>query len=158
MLPELLNQTLARRVRSSSQPKHATLLLGHVRMHLAIIPSGSIDGFLYLRMADFSRIAPYLANPLVFAAFCLFVLSGVFRVLAQKGLLAKLSQKQSATLLRLGLVGAFVTLILGVALAVSRYHDNPIIQQTGACGSNIAGDNNKVDQNCADNPEGPKTK
>jgi uncharacterized membrane protein len=112
---------------------------------------------------QFSKIAPYLGNFLVLAGFCLFLLSGTYRVLIRAGLFVPLSQKQSATfvgrILNHAFLVAILVIVLGFAYAGFRYHHaKPITQQSGPCSSNIVGDNNKTDINCADKTGGGKTK
>lgn len=113
--------------------------------------------------AQFAKIVPYLANPLVLVGFCLFLLFGTYRVLLKRGLLSPLSQRQSSTVVRMILSNGFrisvVIMILGFAFAGFRVYQQTksapsqtpsIKQQTGACGSNIAGDNNQATVDCED--------
>jgi hypothetical protein len=105
---------------------------------------------------DFSKIAPYLKNPLVLIGFILFLL---VQLLSRPKVLNQLSKKQSADILRLLLVFGFlisIGLLLFGVLRVSHQQQSPIIQQTGACGSNVNGNGNKTDINCVDNSEGKK--
>ncbi|MCU1299783.1 MAG: hypothetical protein JWQ87_67 [Candidatus Sulfotelmatobacter sp.] len=115
----------------------------------------------YTGIVQFSRVAPYLVNPVVLLGFCLFLFFGIHRALLKAGLLAPLSQGQSSTVIRLilkyGLLVSIIFIILGFALVfrasenASRNHvqQGSITQQTGPCGSNIVGDHNKSDVNCA---------
>jgi hypothetical protein len=120
-------------------------------------------------IGQFAKIARYLDNPLVLIGFCLLLLFGVYRVLLKARLLKPLSQRQSSAVVRMILTHGFqltvAIIVLGFVYAGFRYHNDkhkqnqqgPIIQQTGSWGSNIDGDNNKVDVNCADKPaEGKK--
>jgi hypothetical protein len=50
--------------------------------------------------ADFTKVVPYLTNPLVLAAFCLYLLAAVWRTLLASKILAPLSQRQSAAVQR----------------------------------------------------------
>jgi hypothetical protein len=114
-------------------------------------------------ITQFSKIAPYLENPLDLVGFCLLLLFGIYRVLLKAGLLVPLSQRQSATvvgrILNHGFLVAILVIVLGFAYAGFRYHNTkPITQQAGPCSSNIVGDNNKTDINCADKTGGGKTK
>lgn len=67
-------------------------------------------------IAQFSKIAPYLGNPLVLAGFCLFLLVLVHRVLLKAGVLARLSQRQSSAIVRLMLKHGFAVAILVIVL------------------------------------------
>jgi hypothetical protein len=120
-------------------------------------------------IVHFSKVAPYLVNPLVLVGFCVFLLFGIYQALLKAGFLAKLSQRQSSAVLRLllnhGFLVAIVIIVLGFVYAgFQAYHDasrehlqqGPITQQTGPCGSNIVGDNNKASVDCADKAQ--KTK
>ena len=114
-------------------------------------------------MVQFSKIAPYLANPLVLIGFSLFLFFGIHRALLRARLLTPLSQGQSPAVIRLilryGLSLAILAVVLGFVYAgFQAYHDTsrqrvqqgPITQQAGPCGSNIVGDNNKTTVKCAD--------
>src|ERR1700722_6608414 len=113
--------------------------------------------------AEFAKIVPYLANPLVLVGFCLFLLFGTYRVLLKRGLLSPLSQRQSSMVVRMILSNGFrisiVIMILGFAYAGFRVYQQTknapgpkpsIKQQTGACGSNINGNDNQATVNCED--------
>jgi hypothetical protein len=71
--------------------------------------------------AQFAKIVPYLANPLVLVGFCLFLLFGTYRVLLKLGFLSSLSQRQSSIVVRMILSNGFrisiVLMILGFAYA-----------------------------------------
>jgi hypothetical protein len=121
-------------------------------------------------IAQFEKIAPYLGNPLVVVGLCLLLFFGVHRALVKAGILAKLSQRQSSAIIRLllkhGFAVAIITIVLGFAYGLLRFQvvqkehvqQGAISQQTGACGSNIVGNNNKADVNCPDKTAGAKTK
>jgi hypothetical protein len=124
---------------------------------------------IFTDIAPFSKIAPYLVNPLVLVGFCLFLFLGMHRALLKAGLLVPLSQRQSSTvvsrILRHGFLVAILIVVFGFAYAGLRaYRDaraqhiqqGPVIQQSGPCGSNIVGDNNKTDVNCEDKAAKPK--
>ena len=118
--------------------------------------------------AQFAKIVPYLANPLVLIGFCLFLLFGTYRVLLKRGLLSPLSQRQSSIVVRMILSNGFrisiAMMILGFAYAGFRVYQQTksapgqtpsIKQQTGECGSNIAGDNNQATVSCEDKKAEP---
>jgi hypothetical protein len=120
-------------------------------------------------IGQFAKIAPYLKNPLVLAGFCLLLLYWICQAFLKARLLKPLSQRQSSAVVQLilkyGFQLAIFIIVIGFVYAGFSYHSDeqkhsqqgPIIQQTGSCGSNIAGDNNKTDLNCADKPaEGKK--
>jgi hypothetical protein len=121
-------------------------------------------------IGQFSKLGPYLANPLVLVGFCLVLFFGTHRVLIKAGVLPPLSQKQSSAVVRQLLKHEFAVAIiliaLGFAYAGFRYHNSkhehiqqgPITQQTGPCGSNIVGDNNTADVNCSGKTAGAKAK
>jgi hypothetical protein len=121
-------------------------------------------------VVQFSKVAPYLVNPLVLVGFCLFLLFGIHWALLKAGLLAPLSQRQSSTVLRAilkyGFWVAIFIVVLGFAYAFYSYHDasrkhgqqGSISQQTGPCGSNIVGDNNEANVNCVDKGAATKKK
>jgi hypothetical protein len=111
-------------------------------------------------IAQFSRIVPYLGNPFVLVGFCLLLFFGVHRALLKAGVLVPLSQSQSSAIVRQilnhGFSVAILVIVFGFAFGVYRAyrHSNqlgPVIQQSGSCSSNINGNNNKTDENCADN-------
>jgi hypothetical protein len=121
-------------------------------------------------IAQFQKIAPFLVNPLVLIGLSMVLLFGVHRALIKQGIFAKLTQRQSSGIIRLilkhGFALAFIVVILGFAYGFWRFRDaekehaspGVIVQQTGACGSNIVGDNNKADVNCVDKTPAPKVK
>jgi hypothetical protein len=77
-------------------------------------------------ITGFSKVAPYLFNPLVLIGFVLFLLFGIHWALIKSGILTPLSQRQSSIVVRLflryGFWAAIVTLLLGFALAFRTYH------------------------------------
>jgi len=116
-------------------------------------------------LAPFSKVAPYLVNPLVLVGFCIFLFFGIHWALLKAGLLTPLSQRQSSSvvraILKYGFWVAILLIILGFAYAYSNANRNngqrgPITQQAGTCVSNTVGDNNKGDVNCVD--KGTSTK
>jgi hypothetical protein len=78
-------------------------------------------------ITGFSKVAPYLVNPLVLIGFCLFLFFGIHWVLLKAGLLTPLSQRQSSLvvrmILRYGLLVAIVILVLGFSYAFLGYHE-----------------------------------
>jgi len=102
-------------------------------------------------ISDFSKVAPYLHNPLVLVGFVLFLLSGITLAIMQTKLVP-LSQRQSAKLFHKGLKLVFLTamicLVLGFADDVYSRHATThkqvpqVVQQSGDCSVNINGDNN----------------
>jgi hypothetical protein len=118
--------------------------------------------------AQFAKIVPYLANPLVLVGFCLFLLFGTHRVLLKRGFLSPLSKRQSSIVVRMilnhGLWISIVIMVFGFGYAGFRTYQQTknapgqtpsIKQQTGACGSNIAGDNNQATVTCEDKKAEP---
>jgi hypothetical protein len=78
-------------------------------------------------ITGFSKVAPYLANPLVLIGFCLFLFFGIHRALLKTKLLTPLSQGQSSfvvrMILRYGFWAAIVILVLGFAYAFLGYYE-----------------------------------
>lgn len=120
-------------------------------------------------ISQFSKVAPYLVNPLVLIGFCLFLVFGVHWALIKAGILTPLSQRQSADIvrwiLRCGFWLAVLLLVLGFAYAFRSYDDaarkaaqGSITQQSGDCSSNTAGDHNDVKVDCTDKASGTKPK
>jgi hypothetical protein len=117
-------------------------------------------------IGQFSKIAPYLVNPLVLIGFCLFLLFETYQVLLKTGIISPLSSRQSSVVVRMILRHGFwisiVIIILGFVYAGFRFHqdaqgrEGSLIQQTGPCGSNISGDNNKATVDCEDKKAGTK--
>ena len=114
---------------------------------------------IFTDFAQFSKIAPYLVNPLVLIGLCLFLLFGTYQVLLKAELLVPLSQNQSSAAVRLilkhGFSIAILIVVLGFVYAGYRaYRDTiqqgPITQQSDHCSSNIDGNNNKADVPCPD--------
>jgi len=106
---------------------------------------------------EFSKIAPYLFNPLVLIGFGLFLFFGIHRALIGAKILAPLSPRQSSGIIRLflnyGFWIAIGLLVLGFGYAfygASGDRRSPITQQSGNCAANVVGDNNKTSVNCAD--------
>lgn len=118
---------------------------------------------------DFAKIAPHLTNPLVLAGFCLFLFYCALKVFAKTTSSSALSPTQSASIYRT-LVGklfwlAALCIVAGFSYAwflASRDTRaradprGPLTQQSGACSSNIVGNNNKTDVDCTDQQEGKK--
>jgi hypothetical protein len=102
-------------------------------------------------IAGFSKVAPYLVNPLVLVGFCLFLFFGTHWALIKTGLLVPLSQRQSSTVIRLflkyGFWVAILMLVLGFAYAFQNYREashkqeSQVNQQAGNCSANANGDN-----------------
>jgi len=117
-------------------------------------------------LSQFSKIAPYLINPLVLIGFCLFLLFGTYQALLKTGIISPLSPRQSSVVVRMILRQGFwistVIIILGFVYAGFRFHqdaksrEGSVIQQTGPCGSNISGDNNQATVDCEDKKAGLK--
>ena len=112
-------------------------------------------------IGQFSKIVPYLNNPLALIGFWLFLFFGIIWAIPKSGLLSRLSQRQSFALFRQSLKYGFlvsITLIIfGIVYAgLFGYRDTnggdrqqgPITQQAGDCGSNIVGDSNQVSVDC----------
>jgi hypothetical protein len=78
-------------------------------------------------ITGFSKVAPYLVNPLVLIGFCLFLVFGTHWVLLKAGLLTPLSPRQSSgvirMILRYGFWVAIIILVLGFAYAFLGYHE-----------------------------------
>jgi hypothetical protein len=85
-------------------------------------------------ITGFSKVAPYLVNPLVLIGFCLFLFFGIHWALLKAGLLTPLSQRQSSLvvrmILRYGLLVAIVSLVLGFAYAYheARLNSGPVLK------------------------------
>ncbi len=116
-------------------------------------------------ISQFSKVAPYLVNPLVLIGFCLFLVFGTHWVLLKAGILTPLSQRQSAGIVRwilkYGFWIAILSLFLGFAYAFRAYDgakQSPITQQSGDCSSNTTGDHNDVKVDCTDKKAGTKPK
>jgi hypothetical protein len=117
-------------------------------------------------IGEFSKVAPYLVNPLVLIGFCLFLLFETYQVLLKSGIISPLSSRQSAVVVRMFLRHALwvsiVLMILGFAYAGLRFHrdaekhQGSVIQQTGDCGANVSGDHNQANVNCDNNKAGEK--
>lgn len=122
-----------------------------------------------LGIAQFSKIAPYLVNPLVLIGFALCLIFTIHWTVV-KYKLARLNQRQSSTLLRGMLKYEFVLgivlLVLGFAYAFRIYNNaiekkagqTQIIQQSGDCSANTVGDNNQTTVDCKDKEAGTKQK
>jgi hypothetical protein len=107
-----------------------------------------------------------LENPFVLIGFGLFLLFGLYTALVKSRVLPAVSKAQSPNIIRLilnhGFVLSMIVIVLGVGYAAFHAYlqrgprpiQGPITQQTGACGTNIVGDNNKSDVNCGDNTPG----
>jgi hypothetical protein len=121
---------------------------------------------LRMGIGEFSKVAPYLTNPLVLIGFCLFLIFGTYRLILKSSILAPLSPRQSAAVLRMILWHGFwisvAMMILGVAYVgfqahwAGSGHQGTIIQQTGDCGANVSGDHSQANVNCHDKTEGVK--
>lgn len=120
-------------------------------------------------IASFSKVAPYLVNPLVLIGFGLFLVFGIHWALIRAGLLTPLSQRQSAGIVRwilkYGFWLAILLLVLGFAYAFRTYDSatrkgaqGSITQQSGPCSSNTAGDNNNVNVDCTEKEKATKQK
>ena len=119
-------------------------------------------------LAQFSKIAPYLVNPLVLIGFCLCLVFTIhWTVVRYK--LSKLNQRQSSTLLRGMLkyefVLAVVLIVLGFLYAFRAYDratpkeaKGPLVQQSGTCSANTVGDNNQINVDCTNKDGGTKQK
>jgi hypothetical protein len=103
-------------------------------------------------ISGFSKVAPYLVNPLVLVGFCLFLFFGIHWALLKAGLLTPLSQRQSSTVIRLFLKHGFwiatIVIILGFGLQTYRQASHKVNQQAGDCSTNVNGDNNTQTVNC----------
>jgi hypothetical protein len=112
-------------------------------------------------ISQFSKIAPYLMNPLVLIGFCLFLVYGVFWSLLKAKLLKPVRPDESSAIIRLFLKYAFgvavATIALGFTYAgVKVYSDvknapndgGTVTQQAGPCSSNVAGNGNTSSVNC----------
>jgi hypothetical protein len=120
-------------------------------------------------IGQFSKIAPYLTNPLVLIGFCLFLFYGLLWALLKSGLLSRLSQRQSSVVIRMILqygfriaIVAIGFVVLGVAYvgfqahrAASGHQGTTIIQQSGSCNSVNTGDG-QSSVNCDNTKATPK--
>ena len=103
-------------------------------------------------ISEFSKVAPYLHNPLVLVGFILFLCSGIFWAIIKSPLLAQLSQRQSSRVvhrvLNLFFLTAIICLVVGFVDDFYGRHETshkqvpPVIQQSGDCSVNVNGDNN----------------
>jgi hypothetical protein len=119
-----------------------------------------------MELDQFSKIAPYLINPLVLIGFCLFLLFGTHQVLLKAGIVSPLSSRQSSAvvlmILRQGFWISILIIVLGFLYAGFRFHqdaknrEGSVIQETGSCGSNISGNNNQAAVDCGDKKAGTK--
>jgi hypothetical protein len=115
-------------------------------------------------IAQFSKIAPYLANPLVLIGFCLFLSFGVYWALIKSHILSPLSPRQTSVVVRMFLrYGLWVSILMMIVGGILAYQDagahsqkGSIIQQADSCGSNTNGDGNEVTVTCEDKKEGTK--
>lgn len=111
-------------------------------------------------IVQFSKIAPYLINPLVLIGFCLLLLFGIHGSLLKAKLLKPLSPSQSSSVLRMilryGFWVAIVTIVLGFVYAGFQIHrdanrdtyQGTITQRAGPCGSNVVGTGNTSSIDC----------
>jgi hypothetical protein len=85
-------------------------------------------------ITGFSKVAPYLVNPLVLIGFGLFLFFGLYRALLKAGLLTPLSPRQSSGVIRMivryGFWVAIVFLVLGFAYALRevRLNSGPVLK------------------------------
>lgn len=120
-------------------------------------------------IAQFSKLAPHLVNPLVLIGFCLFLVYGVYQSLLKAKLLKPVKPEESSIIIRIILKCSFfvamVTILLGFAYAglkiytdVSNGHaaGNAVTQQAGSCSSNVAGNGNASSVDCGNKDGKPK--
>lgn len=117
-------------------------------------------------LSQFANIAPFLTNPAVLIGFCLLLSFSVHRLLLRSRLLQPIPARNSFTLLdrilKYGFVLSLAIIILGFAVASfhevpsprgqsEQFEHNfpPVIQETGSCGNNVSGDNNKTSVDCS---------
>jgi len=116
---------------------------------------------------EFTKVAPYLVNPLVGIGLCIFLFFGVHKALLKEGILSRLSREQSSDVVKLFLKHGFLLalVITGFGFLYAFYQARnadtirlpPVIQQTD-CGSNIVGDGSKATTVCSDKENGPTRK
>ena len=110
-------------------------------------------------IGEFSKVAPYLTNPLVLIGFVLLLFFGIHYTLIRSGILSPVSKAESGKIVRLllnyGFIVALLLILSGFCLTAWKSHG----QKTGNAMTNgpqspaVTGDGNQVNYDQPSQPE-----
>jgi hypothetical protein len=110
-------------------------------------------------IGEFSKVAPYLTNPLVLIGFVLLLVFGIHRALIKSGILPPVSKTESAKIVRLLLHYGFIVALLLIFLGFGLVAWNSHAQKTGNAITSgpqspaVTGDGNQVNYDQPSQPE-----
>jgi hypothetical protein len=110
-------------------------------------------------IAEFSKVAPYLTNPLVLIGFVLLLFFGIHRALIESGILQPVSKAASGKIVRLLLNYGFIVALLIILLGSGLVGWNSHQQKTGSATTSgpqspaVTGDGNQFNYDQPSQPE-----
>jgi len=110
-------------------------------------------------IVEFSKVTPYLTNPLSLIGFVLLLLFGIYETLIKSGILPPVSRTASSKIVRLllnhGFIVAVLVILAGFGLEAWNSYlkakpQHSVIQQAGDCSANANGNGNTQSVDCGD--------